>query len=410
MPWKVFKDGEKFCVHKLNADDSKGESVKCFDSEAAANDQLKALYANVKEFSGEFTDIMAITELRGSYPNVPISADIDYAALIAGETGDPVFITLPIAKVNAKSGNGRYYDEAFVTELMRQTLSQRPVGLMGHMTEAERATAFKPEAVHWVGAIRDGDLIWGKGLVVGEAKARIGRYKASGKSIATSIDAYATGVWDESLHAYRMDAASLRLNQIDLAPADRAGIPDLARVPVLTTEMQSEVVEVEQEASMPEKTKLEIITELTADDARILPEPVRAAVLQSATPAPEVAQVQELRTALGVDDKADLPALITEMKQAREEARKAAISSRITELVTGGVKLESARGIVSELVAARNPQTPEEAQVAYTAVMEMASVKETLEATLQRAMGPAQRTNVAAQRGANKYFQIPKEA
>ena len=61
-------------------------------SEMKANDQLKALYANVKEMgydpqpiSGAFRDILVIAELRGSYPNVPISADVDYAALTQGD-------------------------------------------------------------------------------------------------------------------------------------------------------------------------------------------------------------------------------------------------------------------------------------------------------------------------------------
>lgn len=362
----------------------------------------------VTEFRGQFNDVLVISELRGAYPNVPIAADVDYAALIAGDP-DPVFVTLPIAKVNVKSGNNRYYDEAFVTELMRQTLATKPVGLMGHMSETERATAFKPEAVHWVGAIRDGDLVWGKGYVIGEARERLRRYKASGKSIATSIDAIAMGDWDESLKAYRMQANSLKLGQIDLAPADRAGIGDLARVPVLTTEMQDEqdeVIEVEQEKVMD---KYEVIREMTPDDAKLLPDTVRAAVVATVPVPPEVQQIAEIRQALGADDKADIAKLITEMRQAQEQARRDAIKARITELATEGIKVDSARGIVVELVAARNPQSVQEAEQAYQEVSTSQSVTELLKANVQSTMGPRQGTPVAGQQNKNKYFVIPAE-
>lgn len=416
MPWKVFRENGRYCVHKLNDDDSKGEKVKCFDSESEANDQMKALYANVKEFRGMFQDVMVITELRGGYPNVPIAADVDYAELIAGDD-NPQFLTLPIAMVNAKSGNGRYYDEEFVTELMRQTLANKPIGLMGHLSEAERATAFPKESLHWVGAVRDGDLVWGKAYLIGEARERVRRYKASGKSIATSIDAFAEGVWDETIKAHRMSAKSLRLNQIDLAPSDRAGISALARVPMLTNEfapagadideMQDEpVVEVEQETVMD---KLQVINEMTADDARLLPEPVRQALLATVATPPEVAQVQELRTALGVDDKADLAKLVRELQEQVQEQKKAAVKNRISELVAEGIKLDSARGIVTELVAARNPQSVPDAEKAYQEVIESKAVSELLDSTMQRTMGPPQRTPLQRQTGKNIYFQIPQE-
>src|SRR5690606_5940640 len=130
----------------------------------------------------------------------------------------------------------------------------------------------------WVGAARDGDTLWGKAYVVpGPVRERIARYKAQGKAIATSIDAFAEGVFDTAINAYRMVAETLRLNQIDIAPADRAGIPDLAAVPLLTTEMEdAPAPETEQE---PEMDRLQVINEMTPDDARLLPESVRQAIV-----------------------------------------------------------------------------------------------------------------------------------
>ena len=358
------------------------------------------------EISGQFTDIVAITELRGSYPNVPIAADVDYASLIAGDP-EPLFVTLPIAKANVKSGNGRYYDEAFALEIMRQTLETKPVGLFGHLSETERATSFKPESVHWVGAIREGDLIWGKGLVVGEAKARIARYKASGKAIATSIDAMASGTWDESLGAYRMDAKTLKLGQIDFAPAERAGIPQLARVPHLTTEMtEPTTVIVEQAKENPAMDKLQVIQELTEADARLLPDPVRAAVLATVTTPVEVATVATIRETLGLPATADVAGHIAEMKRVQAEQAKAAVTNRITELVKDGIKVEDVRPIVTELIAAHHPATIEAAEAVYKTVAESDSVKKLLSARVVETMGPPQRTPVAGKKD-NRYFQIP---
>ena len=365
----------------------------------------------VQELKGNFSDVLAVTELRGSYPNVPIFADVDYAALVAGDD-NPTFLTLPIGKVNAISGNKRYYDAAFVQELERQTLTNKPVGLMGHLSDTERSTSFPPEAVHWVGAMRDGDTLWGKAYVVpGAVRERIARYKNTGRAIATSIDAFAEGKWDENLKAYRMSASSLRLNQIDIAPADRAGIPDLAAVPILTKEMDGEPGEENQE---PEVDKLQIINEMTAEDARLLPDVVRQAITATVQPPAEVAIVQELRTALGVDGQADLGKLIAEMSRVQETQRKAAILTRITELAApdsaNGIKVDSVRGIVTELVNARNPQSIEAADAAYGQVLEMQSVKDALASAVQSKMGPPQRVPVAGQQVKAHYFNIPQEA
>jgi hypothetical protein len=362
----------------------------------------------IQEFRGAFTDIMAITELRGTYPNVPISPDVDYEALIAGDS-DPTFLTLPVGKVNAKSLNDRYYDESFITELMRQTLANKPVGLMGHLPTDQRAWAMPTEAVHWVGAVRDGDLLWGKGYIPpGPARERIRLYKAQGKTIATSIDAYAAGTWDESLKAYRMQASTLKLGQIDLAPADRAGIPDLASVPHLTTEMNSDPEAGQENEPMD---KLQIIRELTVDDAQLLPATVRNAILATVQPAPEVATVAAIRETLGIEANADPVQAITEMRRTQTEQAKAAVTTKITELVNDpekGIKAEKVRPVVTELINARNPQTVTEVEAAYKAVSESDAVKALLAAHVVETMGPAQRTSVQAQNGQpGRYFTIP---
>lgn len=365
---------------------------------------------------GPVRDVMIISEFKGRPPQVPLADGVDFEALTEGDD-KPVFVTLPIGLVNAKSGNKRLYDEKFVKELERQVIANRPIGLMGHLRLEDRATEFPSEAVHWVGALRVGELLWGKGFVPkGEPRERLQRYKATKTKIATSIDCIAEGVWDDTAQAYRMKADTLRLGQIDIAPADRAGIADLAAVPHLTSEMlDSGNWDDNQQEDSDMADKAQVIRELTADDAKILPEPVKQAVLATASAAPEVAQVAEIRAALGLDDKIDVVKTITEMRRTQEEQSRKAVQQRITELAADpekGVKLEAVRGLVVELVTARAPQTVQEAETAYQQVIESDAVKAALKSHVVETMGPRQGAgSLQGQNGKqNRYFQIPVES
>ena len=355
--------------------------------------------------AADFQDVMVIWELRGDYPtDIPLFSDVDIAELTAGDN-DPMFLTLPIGQENVKSKNGRYYDSAFLAELERQVIATKPIGIMGHLKAEDLGTDFPEEAIHWVGTKRVGEMLWGKGYVPpGAARERVRRYKATNKPLATSIFAEAAGQFDKAVNAVRMAAKSLKLSQIDIGPADRVGVPSLARLPLVTAEMQTNQDEEQMD-------KVQIIREMTIDDADLLPKSVREAILATVQPAPEIALVTELRGVLGADDKADVVSLVSELKQEKETAAKTAVSNRITELVNDGIKIEAMRGMVTELVTARAPKTAEEAQTAYTAVTEMESVKAALTAAVQVAMGPNLTTPMQKTKGSavDEWFPLPKK-
>lgn len=352
-------------------------------------------------------DVMVVWELRGSYPDPAIAKDIDYDLLTEGDD-DPMFVTLPIGKAGVTSGNHIHYDEDFVQELERQVIENKPVGLMGHLKEEDRATEFPTEAVHWVGVKRVGELLWGKGYVPpGEARERIRRYKAQGKKIATSIDAFVDRTWDKAINAYRAVADTLKLNQIDIAPADRAGIPDLASVPQLTTEMTD--AQPEKEVKETKMDKLQIIQEMTADDAKLLPDVVRDVVLAGA---PEAKLVREMRTALGLGEDADLLAAVKTLAEDKAKREAEAVASRVKELVQDeekGVKVEKMRGMVTELVMARKPASVEEAEKLFDEVMASDVVKGVLQETVQDTMGPSVKPKASGKNGQPKYFKIPEK-
>jgi hypothetical protein len=367
-----------------------------------------------EEFKGNFQDILLISEYTGSFPEIPVFRDIDIKELVRGDD-KPVFVTLPIGKANAKSGNQRYYDEAFIVELEKQVQELKPIGLMGHLSEEQRSFAFPAEAVHWIGTMRVKEYLLGKGYVPsGDSRNRLQRYRATQKKIATSIDARGDGVWSETLGAYKMIASSLVLNQIDIAPADRAGIADLSAVPLLTQEMaqQSGIIVVRpiKESKKMDEDEKKIITELKAKDVSLLPDEVRAAIIQEYS--------KEIKEALGLTDDNLLDA-VKRIQQKDAEREKAAVSSRITEMATTGdkaIKIEAVREMVIDMVEAKNPKTVAEAETAYAEVLEKPSVKKALDLALQESMGPAQTNPMQNQTGATagtdpkmkgKWFVLP---
>lgn len=352
-----------------------------------------------EDLKGQFHDTLLITEFIGSLPEVPTFKDVDIRELTDGEA-KPVFVTLPIGKANVKSGNGRFYDEAFLQELNAQVIAGKPIGLMGHLASEQRGWAMPAEAVHWIGTLRVKEFLLGKGfLPPGESRMRLQRYKATGSRIATSIDATGDGVWDDTLQAHRMIASTLRLNQIDIAPADRAGIADLAAVPLLTREMATSsgiiVVRPIGEKKMTEEERAQMMREMKTTDISALPADVRAALINE--------YASGIRASLGLGEGD----LTTEMKKLQErdaEREKAAVALKITEMATTGdtaIKSEIVREMVIDAVKDRAPKTVEEAATIFTEVVGRESVKKALQSQLQTTMGGNQQTTMQTQRADN---------
>jgi hypothetical protein len=335
--------------------------------------------------SGKFADILIIQEMRGGFPDVPFFADVDIAELTKGDD-DALFLTIPIGKANVTSENKRFYDEAWLQELERQVIANRPIGIMGHLSDDEMSTKFPDEAVFWVGVQRVGELLWGKGYIpkASAARDRIRRYKSANKALATSIFATAEGIWNAARGAMDMLAETLKLQQIDIVPADRAGIPALAAIPMLTAEMNAAQSVQQGEIEM---SKADVIKELSNAVVPPIAGWQGAQAQPEAQPVAEDSSTQAIREMLGVDGNVDLVKLFREMHEQTQTLT--AISTRISECVATGVKFEAARPVVTELVKARNPQTVESVAGICQQVLDTPAVKEMLAGLLAGAAGPA---------------------
>jgi hypothetical protein len=96
-------------------------------------------------------------------------------------------------------------------------------GILGHIKDEDRDTAFPIEDADWVGAKREGSTLWGKAYIPpGAAREFIRRLKARGGQLATSI--YGPYKEKKSLDNGRWQAIGLKLESLDLAPADRAAL------------------------------------------------------------------------------------------------------------------------------------------------------------------------------------------
>ena len=321
-----------------------------------------------------------IGQFRGSFPDVPIAAGVDMAALKALDA-EPVFVTLPIVpEVGAVSTNGLLYDEALVNSIAEQINAKRPAGMFGHLKDSDRDSAFPlPEAL-WVGAQRDGNTLWGKAYIrPGAARDYVRHLKAVGGEIATSI--YGKGK-PEAVRTGVRRLNPFRLESLDFAPPERAALQQGA-LPQVTAEMSTSAAVIPAAEQDSDMDREQIIAELTAND---IPKPVREQLVAEAI-LPHVAQLATIRETLGLDAEADLAAVIAEMQRKAVEEAQAAVQRHIDELVSE-IKIESVRAIVAELVQARKPQTLEDADAAYAAVKESASVKRLLTAQVREMTGP----------------------
>lgn len=229
-----------------------------------------------------------VAEFRGNFPQIATAQSVQMDALTQGDE-DPFFVTLPVAVVGATSENGLHYDEALVSAIGAQMVGRG--GLMGHLDKGDRETAFPIEAVDWIGMLRQGATLWGKGYIPpGEAREYIRRLKARGGQLATSI--YGPYAKQTKRDDGSWLADGLQLESLDLAPADRAALK-LGGDFNVTAQMDNN----SQEDNEMEKEQ--ILAELKAEE---IPAALRDQIIANHTASAETtAKVAELETSLAAE-------------------------------------------------------------------------------------------------------------
>lgn len=257
-----------------------------------------------------------VSEFRGDFPDVPFAPGVDADAFKA--EAKPFFVTLKIAKVGATSRNtGKPFSRAEVERVVQQVNEKRPEGNLGHVPKDKRGTEYGLPKLEWVGATLDertGEA-WGKAYVPNYAtdvrEFFMNKIRTNGR-VGTSI----YGVQGAR------GLADMTLESIDLGHPDRLGVPDVATVPRVTSELSDGKTE---DKKVP--TELEIVSELLTgqlqektnlvaelqQSKKTLEEQVADLTTKLAATDGPVKLVAEMRATLKADEKADVLKLVSEM-------------------------------------------------------------------------------------------------
>ena len=364
---------------------------------------------------------MVVSEFGGRQPSVPYAPGVDVVELTKGDD-DPFFLTMPLSHEGTVSKNGLIHDKALGDAIAAQIVANRPGGIMGHIPEDQRTTAFPVSQIHWVGAVKSGATTWGKGYIprtFPEVREEYRILKSTRGKTATSIYGKAVKEFaDEHKRTWR--AKDFKLDQVDLAPYSRAAAPGTGEF-YITREMQEEsgepdsnppgepgqpVNEIETDERgprMPDNKNL--IAELTADEIQTLPQfaAVREAVIAEyqATHATEQ-QIAELtgavETATTRISELEAEAQAKDLMIAEFQTRQfdADMEAKIAELTAwevntddGKAALASLRSVIRQMALAKLGTVREMAQ-AETTLTELVDVdlKALIEMTRDRLAGP----------------------
>jgi len=320
MPWTIKKRDDEYCVYKKDADGNPtGDALGCHPTRSEAEKQIAALEANVEEMVQRS---YVIAEFRGNFPAVETDPSVDQEALFASDD-DPFFVTLPVARVGEVSANGLLYDEELVGEIQDQMLGKG--GILGHIKKEERDSAFPIEDVDWVGSLYDGDTLWGKAYIPpGEVREFVRRLKARGGKLATSI--YGPYAKHEVLSDGSYKLRGLRLETLDLAPADRAALK-LGGGFAVTAQMETETEEEDEDQEDIEMEKEQLIAELTVAD---LPETLREQVIADyETEAETEGRIAELES-----ERDEAQKRLSELEKEREQYLVKEFNAEVEKVVT----------------------------------------------------------------------------
>lgn len=374
-------------------------------------DTLRTVSLAEANHSAEVVELFSLVyEMGGTPPDIPLPANVKLDRLRKALGEELFFVTLPIGKVGITSRNGNTYGRQAIVKLVEQVNEKRPEGRWGHLSADEIGTKYEPPAVRWLSAVLDENgVAWGKAVpLTREAARHFEMAEATGARVGTSI----FGLEPHKGEAGEID--SYRLVTIDLANAERVGVPLTAAPPHITTEMAKTPspapLASTEEGLMDPTARIE---ELTADRVR-LQEQVTGLEKQLQALRPAGTVLADMRKLLELDESADVIKTLRESQdQLKELANEnaALLDSAMTAEIAGKVKLESARPIVRKLVEAQKPRTRKALTEALDKTLADDAVKALLAQQLAEQSGPPQSRPATPASGEDwkQYVDIPKE-
>lgn len=362
------------------------------------------------KFSGVLLE--AQSAFGGRTPDIPIPQDVLEAVVGEMQDSDPMYVTLPIGKVEAKSRNGRTYPRAAMEAMVEAINTRRPSGQLGHLRESDRPYAFSVGPLKWMAARIEADgTVLGKAYVMPfaeDVRQYIRMAKITRSPIGTSL--YGMGETDDNERVI-----SLQIESIDLVDPSRVGVIEAAVIPTITAEMVDE-----SRAADSEDTHTDITDpKETPMAAEVTPNPALQglAPVVPAVPAAPVTESEQARThrlevrglneklALQENQLADHRQIVAELgnpedpvlalrmmkeslRQVREENVRL-LDETIKALVSEAVKVPTVVPIVLTMVNSKKPTTKAQAVQTVQETVDSPEVKALLASQIVAESGPA---------------------
>lgn len=183
-------------------------------------------------------------------PDVPFAPGINIEALTKpdiDEGREPFFVTLPLGEKDQVSNNGRYYIGDVAINAIYKAITQNKIGgNKGHTPSAERGTHFDVPVLHWVGALIEDGIVYGKAYVPGdsermrEMRGYYRRLEATAGNAGTSLEGWGIQEWNSDTEMF--DISELDVHRVDAVEALGVGV-DIAgsMKPHITTELKEAV-------------------------------------------------------------------------------------------------------------------------------------------------------------------------
>lgn len=359
------------------------------------------------KFSGVLME--ATATFGGRFPTIPIDEAMRAGVVDDMKDPDPMYITLPIGKVDSQSRNGRTYPRAAMEAMVEAINTYRPSGQLGHLRETDRPYSFSVGPLKWLGAVIEQDgTVWGKAYVLPfaeDVRQHIKVAKFARSPIGTSL--YGMGETDDEDRVI-----SLQVESIDLVDPSRVGVREAAVVPTITAETFDETRAADSGDVVKEdinKGKIDMATEVTLDTSKQAPAPATP----SAAPVSETEQQRKHTEAVRLlnetitslkHDLEDYKQIVTEMgnpddpliafrllqekiRQSEEENGKLLQETMDTQVKTF-VKVPTVQPIVLTMLKGKKPTTRAKVEQMLKEIVDSPEIKDLLQSQVVAESGP----------------------
>lgn len=289
-----------------------------------------------------------ITEFKGKVPDVPTRPGVNLAELTEGDD-KPFILTMEVSREGKKSRSGLVHDRALGETIASQINEMATTGIMGHLKDEERGTAFPTPDIYWLGASRVDGRTYAKGYIP-KTKPEVREHfriqmKVGGKAATSIYGAAQREMVDAKQGTHRLK--NFRLEQLDLAPFERAALP-LDGTFTITKQMDG-ADEYVRGASSDDRSndmdKTELIKQLTAAD---IPATLREQIVKEYAETNKTqSRVAELETQVNQRD-----ARITELTTQLGTFQRSDFEAKLTAKIAEMVDLEPLRSTVRRIVLA----------------------------------------------------------